>query len=62
MRLRIFERQILRKIFGPAQVGKDIRRIRNNTELDYLINGAHIIRFIKAKKIKWLGHRQRIDT
>jgi hypothetical protein len=27
MRLRIFERQILRKIFGPIQIGKDIWRI-----------------------------------
>jgi hypothetical protein len=34
MRLRIFERQILRKIFGPIQIGKDIWRIRNNAELD----------------------------
>jgi hypothetical protein len=62
MRLRIFERQILRKIFGPIQIGKDIRRIRNNDELDQVINGADIARFIKAQRIKWLGHIQRMDT
>jgi hypothetical protein len=62
MRLRIFERQILRKIFGPIQIGKDIRRIRNNAELDQVINGAYIVRFIKVQRVKWLGHIQRTDT
>jgi hypothetical protein len=38
MRLCIFEKQILRKIFGPIQTGKDMWRIRNNTELDHLFN------------------------
>jgi hypothetical protein len=59
---RIFERQILRKIFGPIQIGKDIWRIRNNAELDQVINGADIARFIKAQRVKWLGHIQRMDT
>jgi hypothetical protein len=62
MRLRIFEIQILRKIFGPIQIGKDIWRIRNNAELVQVINGADIVRFIKAQRIKWLGHIQRMDT
>jgi hypothetical protein len=62
MRLRIFERQILRKIFGPIQIGKEIWRIRNKTELDQIINGADIARFIKTQRIKWLGHIQRMDT
>jgi hypothetical protein len=62
MRLRIFERQILRKIFCPIQIGKDIWRIRNNAELGQVINGADIVRFIKAQRVKWLGHIQRMDT
>jgi hypothetical protein len=62
MQLRIFERQILRKIFSPIQIGKDIWRIRNNAELDQVINAADIVRFIKAQRVKWLGHIQRIDT
>jgi hypothetical protein len=31
--LRIFERQILRKIFGPVDID-NVRRIRNNMEID----------------------------
>jgi hypothetical protein len=61
MRLRIFERHILRKIFGPIQIGKDIWRIRNNVEFDQVINGADTVRFIKAQRIKWLGHIQGMD-
>jgi hypothetical protein len=60
--LRIFERQILRKMSGPIQSGKDIWRIRNKTELDHLISGADIVSFIKAHRIKWLGHVQSMDT
>jgi hypothetical protein len=44
----MFERQILRNIFGPLQSGEDTWRIRSNAELDYLINGAGIVRFIEA--------------
>jgi len=30
-------------------------------QMDKLIEGADVARFIKAKRIKWLGHIQRID-
>jgi len=52
--LLIFEGQILRKIFGPANID-NIWRIRNNMEIDKLI-GADIVRFSKGQRIKWLGH------
>jgi len=58
--LRIFERQILRKIYCPVNVD-NIWRIRNNVEIDILIEGADILRFIKAQRIKWLDHIQRMD-
>jgi ribosomal protein S28E/S33 len=45
--LRIFGRQILRKIFGPVNID-NMWRIRNNMKIDKLIEGADIVRFIKA--------------
>jgi hypothetical protein len=51
---------ILRKIFGPVNIGK-VWRIRNNMESDKLIEGADIVTFIKAQRIKWVGHIQRMD-
>jgi hypothetical protein len=49
-----------RKIFGPVNID-NIRRIRNSMEIDKLIEGADTVRFIKAQRIKWLGHIQRMD-
>ena len=58
--LHIFEKLILRKIFGPVN-SDNIWRMRNNMEVDKLIEDADIVRFIKAQRIKWLGHIQRMD-
>ena len=49
--LRIFERQILRKMFGPVNVD-NIWRTRNNMGIAKLIEGADIVRFVKAQRIK----------
>jgi hypothetical protein len=57
---RIFERQILREIFGPVNID-NIWRKRNNMETDRLTEGADVVRFMKAQRIKWLGHIQRMD-
>jgi hypothetical protein len=53
--LCIFERQILRKTFGSVNNDSEWR-IRNNMEIYNLIEAADIVRFIKAQRIKWLGH------
>ena len=36
-------------------------RIRLNYELNELIGNADIVRFIKSRRIAWLGHVMRID-
>jgi hypothetical protein len=51
---------ILRKISVPVN-SNNIWRIRDNMEIDKLIEGADIVRFIKTQRIKWLGHIQRMD-
>ena len=58
--LRIFERKILREIFGPVQDENGIWRIRKNHELNELIGNADIVRFIKSR-MAWLGHVMQMD-
>ena len=48
--LRIYERRILRKIFGPVQNEDGSRRIRMNYELNELLGNADRVRFIKAEE------------
>ena len=59
--LMIFERKILRKIYGPVQEG-DTWRIRYNEELNIFIKGKDILKFIKAQRIRWLGHVKRMEA
>jgi hypothetical protein len=59
--LRISESRILRKIFGPVQNEDGSWRIKMNYELNELIGNADIVRFIKSRKIAWLGHEMRMD-
>jgi len=58
--LRIFERKMLQKIYGPIQEG-DIWRIRNNEELNRSINREDIVKFIEAQRIRWVGHVKRME-
>jgi hypothetical protein len=59
--LKISERRMLRKIFGPVQNEDGYWRIRMNYELKELIKNADIVRFIKSRRIAWLGHVMRMD-
>jgi hypothetical protein len=56
----IFERKILKKIFGPIKESNGLWRIKTNEELDELIQRKIIIRFIKSQRLKCLGHVERI--
>jgi hypothetical protein len=59
--LRISERKIMRKIYGPIQEG-DMWRIRHNEELNTFMNGEDIVKFIQAQRIRWLGHVRRMEV
>jgi hypothetical protein len=50
----------LRKIYGPVK-DRDNWRIRTNSELDTLTGGVNIVRYIKAQRLRWFGHIQRME-
>jgi hypothetical protein len=40
--------------------GRELR-IRNNEEIDNIIRKKDIVRFVKAKRISWTGHVERME-
>jgi hypothetical protein len=36
-------------------------RIRNNEEMDKVIRKKDIVRFVKARRISWIGHVERME-
>jgi hypothetical protein len=57
-KLLVFERKILRRIFGPSRENH-IWRVKTNEELDKLIKHKNIINYIKAQRLSWFGHVKR---
>jgi len=51
----------LRKIFGPVQNEDGFWRIRMNYEPNDLMKNADIVRFVKSKRMVWLGHVMRME-
>jgi len=56
--LAVFERKILRKVYGPVKEN-ELWRMRQNDELEAIIKGENVVRFIKCQRIRWLGHIER---
>ena len=50
----VFERKVLRRIFGPTKERDGTQRIKTN-ELDELIRHKNIINYIKAQRLSWFG-------
>jgi hypothetical protein len=59
-KLLVFERKILRRIFGPIKERDVTWRIKTNDELNKLIGNKIIINYIKSQRLGWLGHVHRM--
>jgi hypothetical protein len=60
-KIMLFERKVLRKIFGPTKERDVTWRIKTNDELDKLIKHKNIINYIKAQRLSWFGHLNRMS-
>ena len=60
-KLKVFEKMVLRRIFGPRrnEVTGDWRRLHNE-ELNDLYSSANIVRVIKSRRMRWAGHVARM--
>jgi len=56
----VFEKKVLRRIFGPTKERGGTWRIKTNDELDELIRHKNIINYIKAERLSWVGHLHRM--
>ena len=60
-KLTIFERKIMRKVFGPTRIEEGYWRIKTNQEINDILKGENIIEFIKKQRLNWLGHVERMS-
>ena len=57
----LFERKVLRAIFGPVCVDGIWRR-RFNHELYGLYGGMSLVKRLRIQRLRWLGHVERMDS
>jgi hypothetical protein len=60
-KLMVFERKVLRKIFGPTKETDGTWRIKIKDELHKLIRHKNIINYIKTQRLRWFGHLHRMS-
>ena len=60
LKLQVFERKVLRRIYGPTEENDGTWRIKSNEELNRLMGNKYIIKHIKAQRLAWFGHVYRM--
>jgi len=58
--LQIFERTIFRRIYG-AKYGNGEWKSRTSRELEEMSKGENTVKWIKGRRISWLGHLERME-
>ena len=59
--LRVFERENTAENIWTSEKENELWRIRRNYELEVIMKGENIVRFIKCQRIRWLGHKERMQ-
>jgi hypothetical protein len=59
-RLRVFEKRMLRRIFGPKMEEDGSWRKLHNDELHSLYSSPNIVRVMKSRMMRWGGHVARM--
>jgi hypothetical protein len=59
-KLRVFQRKVLRRIYGPTKEKDGTWRIKSNEELNRLTGNKNTINYIKAQRLAWFGNVHRM--
>ena len=60
-RLRVYENRVLRRVFGPKrdEVTGEWRKLHNE-DLNDLYSLPNIVRVVKSRRMRWVGHVARM--
>jgi hypothetical protein len=58
--LRVFLWKVVRRIYGPVREGERLR-IRSNREVEEILGGEDVVKFVMSQQLAWLGHVERMD-